>query len=92
MNMHNALAFALAFFSAVDRFYGDPRTLAATAALAVVAIGYARWELGPSIWSRFAQSARETLDFWICACTPWTWPRRWRARRARRDRPESGGF
>lgn len=69
--------------NAIDHLYSSPWTLVTLAALAALAIGYARWQIGREIWSAFGQAACEDLEFLRAAASPWTWPRRWRKWRVR---------
>ena len=60
-----------------------PIGAAALATIALVCIGIIRWIGGPDVWAYFWQGMREGWDFYAAAFTPWTWPTRWRAWRAR---------
>ncbi len=62
----------------------SPTGVAVWAGLALAALVLIRLVAGPSIWSAFARAAREDLAFYRAALSPWTWPRLWRAWRARR--------
>lgn len=69
----------------------SPDGLAFWGGLAIAALALLRLIIGPEIWGVFARAAREDLAFYRAALSPWTWPRRIRAWRDRREDLSDGG-